>query len=194
MAKTPLNQADRDVIRNQIIGRKFTPLRDKQVVDENKLAMEVWTLAYKAYLPVMAKLPRGAFKMSKTISTNVGGRSYYLNADQEVQLMYEDANNWNGKRLATFEATSPMGEKISAFAQSKIDLERQQQDADRKVAASLKAFRSFDDLLKAWPEAEKFIKARWATRPDYNANVPMVVLKDLSKELGLPPEEEKEAA
>lgn len=191
MAKTRLTNADRDNIREAVIHHKFAPIEANLLAEEHALAIKARIKAYGDFLAVMEGAPKGAFVEESQVRVNVGGRKIYLNFGGEVRVFAKDGR-YDGYLLSAPE-TDALGAKILDHA---IREEQSKQDKNKlraNVKGTLAAFTTFDDLLAGWPEADKFITARWRTRPDYSANVPAVAIRDLSTALDLPPEVEEAA-
>lgn len=190
MAKTRILVSDRDAIRDAVLAHKFEPIIKGLEAVEFALAEEARKRAYGTFLKVMDAAPEGAFPTGDSAQVNIGGRRIRLRfgADGKVRKRLFHNHTRFGETIIARPQDDDLGARIVANAEA---LEQAQTDRNglyRTVTGTLEQFRTFDDLLLAWPEAEAFIKARWQSRPDYTANVPAVVIKDLSALLDLPPE------
>jgi hypothetical protein len=195
MAKTRLLTSDREAIERAVIKHKFEPLEQAAAVTEGALAVEAYQRGYGVHVPYLAKAPKGAFLEANNFRLNVGGRVFRLQFSPErsisYRFFYKHKGDWTD--LLELDVTDELGQRIIAHAENKDQLVKDKTALTKVVSSTLAQFRTFDDLLTGWPEAESFIKARWQTRPDYKANVPAVVIKDLSAQLDLPPETQKAA-
>jgi len=191
--KTRLTNADRDAIRAALIAHKFTPIFADLDREENALAIKVRARAYGDFLAVIDNAPEGAFPSTGKINVAVGGQSYGITFSGAARVFYRHDRGWSS-RILEMNAGDKLGEKIVDHANRAETTKAERSHLIDTVNATLREFRSFDDLLVGWPEAEAFITDRWRSRPDYTANVPAVALKTLTASLDLPPETLAEAA
>ncbi len=191
MSKTRLLASDREAIRNAVVAHKFDPLFAALADEEKAIGALVYERLYdKPTRTAMKRLPAGAFPTKCGVSVNCAGQRHHVDLPASAPILYK---HYYGETLA-LPAGDTLCERIKERAAREETIKSDRAHAKKVTDATLAQFRTFDDLAVAWPEADTFIKARWQTRPDYTANVPAVVLKDLSAALDLPPEEIAEAA
>lgn len=191
MAKTRLTNADRDVIRVGIIDHKFLPIEAALLAEENALAVQARIKAYGEYLPTIEAAPAGAFPEERSVRLNIGGRKIALRFGDGYRVaarVFDKHTAGYDRYLLSLTDTDAFAKKALSWAERAEAAKAERRKLVDSVSGTLSAFRSFDDLLKGWPEADKFITARWRTRPEYSANVPAVAIQDLSAALDLPPE------
>lgn len=189
MAKTRLTNADREAIRDAILAHKFTPIEAGLRAEENALALQARAKAYGSYLKTMEAAPSGAFPEQANIDLNLGGRRLRIafGADYTTRCRVFDAHAHGGYILSLPDGDE-FGGKVLSWAERREAAKVARSELRGKLGGTLSAFTTFDDLVKAWPEAESFVRERWAMRPDYAANVPAIQLTDLTAALDLPPE------
>jgi hypothetical protein len=194
MPKTRLLVADREAIRDAIIAHKFEPILSAQADDEAALAEEARRTAYGAFLRTVERAPEGAFPVRSAVEVNAGGKRIQLSFSADhMALRRVYSAHTHGFILAVAE-DDEYAARVLAHAERKGETRKQRADLYRSTFATLTAFRTFEDLLIAWPEAATFIRPRLESRPEYEANVPAVVLADLTTALDLPPEDVAQAA
>jgi hypothetical protein len=188
MAKTRLTKYDREQICAAIIAHKFDPIEASLVAEENALAIQARAKAYGDYLSVIDAAPKGAFCEDDSIDLNVGGRRIRLRfgASYEVRARIF-AEHRNGYILSLPE-TDKFGAKALSLAERKEASRSERAELKRTLMATLGGFNSFDDLQAGWPEADRFIVARWQARGEYAPAVPAIAIRDLSVALDLPPD------
>lgn len=187
MTKTRLTNADRDAIRYAMLGHKFDPVFAQLKRDGAALAIKARALAYGDYAVTIDAAPDGAFPVAGAIHVNVGGQKHSLEFEGDARVFYKHDRGWTGCAL-TLVASAALGKAIVDRARAAETAKEEKQHLNNILRATLAEFRSFDDLIAAWPEAETFIKDRWRTRPEWKANVPAVALKTLTDKLDLPPD------
>lgn len=190
MAKTRLTKYDRQAIRTDIIAHRFDPQERALLAEENALAIQVRAKLYGDYLATIEAAPEGAFCMDSSFTVNVGGKRIRLafGADYKTQVRLF-AVHCKYDPVMSVPDSDKFGAKIADWAQRKEATRTAREKLSGEVLGTLNSFNSFDDLQAGWPEADRFIVARWQTRPEYSANVPAIALRDLSAALDLPPDE-----
>lgn len=209
MAKTRLNRADRDVIAEAIIAHKYGPEIAANRLKEYELARKVYDRAYSAKLQKqMAALPDGAFATSDHLMVAVNGQKFQLEvcADTSDDLGVIDQKLDRAKRpliqvlnkhrgvgycaepMLSVLDDDPLGADVVAWRQERDRLMKEPADRRAQLDAALAQFIYFDDLQAQFPEAEAFVVKRWQERPAGGpAGVPAVPIKDLARQLDLPP-------
>lgn len=197
---TRLNDNSRYEIAEALLVRKFKPLFAALYEREIALAEQCYDLAYAKYKEAIATLPDGALMTAEHMCVNAGGQRHHLRLrvcrwgetyggpERSVFAMWH--NNGDVAPGAAFGLDHPMYEAISKLKQDMLELD----DTVRKVNAQTRdaiwRFTSFEKLIAAWPEAEPVIQPILAKHQKASVNpVPAVLLHDLNKALGLPPEE-----
>lgn len=193
MAKTRLTNDDRDAIRSAVIDRKFDPLFAALKAKESAVVIKARARAYGKYTAEIDAAPTGAFATESNHSFVVAGRRYQLRSEKPLRVFFKDTRGYM-EAMISLPAGDKLGDEIESVAHEREELKNTRDHLRSTIRATLSAFRTFDDLILAWPEAEPFIKARWQTRPEWKANVPAVEIKSLSHALDLPPETVAEAA
>lgn len=197
MAKTRLFKADRQAICRAIIEHKFSPIEAALLVEENALAAEARVVAYGKHLKVIEDLPNGALPTSSSVSVTVdGGRhTLYFGAhgygSDKIYCRVFDAHEYNP--ILSLLGDDPFGARVKDWALRVKAVSEERTLLDRRTYATLDRFTTFDALIEAWPEANKFITECWRARPGYVAALPAVVMSELSSALDLPPDDEAEA-
>ncbi|HYC66679.1 Nmad5 family putative nucleotide modification protein [Brevundimonas sp.] len=191
--KTRLTNADREAIRAALIDHKFKPIFADLDREENALAIKVRARAYGDFLSVIDNAPEGAFPSTGKVTVAVGGKSYGVTFSGAARVFYQHDRGWSS-RILEMKSGDKLGEQIEDHANRLETAKDERNHLRRTLDATLKEFRTFDDLLAGWPEAEAFITERWRSRPEYAANVPAVAIKTLTESLDLPPETVAEAA
>jgi hypothetical protein len=194
MPKTRLLIADREAIRDAIIDHKFTPLQEALAVEEAALADEARRIAYGPYLRTVEKAPEGAFGLRSDVRVNVGGKRIQLAFAPDYSATRRVFSAHRNEDILAVPDGDAFGARVLDYAERKEVARKQRGDLYRSTFATLAAFRTFEDLLVAWPEAASFVRPRLESRPEYEANVPAVVLADLTAALDLPPEDVAQAA
>lgn len=192
MAKTRLRNDDREAIRNAIISHKFKPLEAALAAEANALAIKVRAKAYGPFAKTIDSAPEGAFPTKRTFHVNVGGKKIGVEADGQMRCFH--AHYYGSDPLLAVTDADPLGAAVMDWATRKEALTAERDTLREQVRGTLAAFNTFDDLQRDWPEADRFIVARWQTRPEYAANVPAVQIASLTVALDLPPDEQAEAA
>jgi hypothetical protein len=211
MAKTRLNNDDRAAIAVAIVDYKYAPLIALNRALEYELASLVYDRIYSADVRrKMAALPAGAFKEVDDITVAVNGQKYKLDFSADnydvlgsnpagrdddrllKPVLYKHADrSYSSLPALLLTDEDSLGARIVAWSQEREELRQAPATARSKLDAALASYRYFDDLVTSFPEAERFILTRWRERPEGGSpGVPAVVLKDLARELDLPPEAE----
>lgn len=191
MTKTRLLASDREAIRNAVVAHKFNPIFAALADEEKAIGAMLYERLYdKAIRAAMKRLPKGALPTKCGVSVNCAGQRHHVDLPESEPIFYK---HYYGETIA-LPAGDALCERIKDRASREEAAKSDRSHAKKVTDATLAQFRTFEDLAVAWPEADSFIKARWQTRPDYTANVPAVVLKDLSVALDLPPDDLAEAA
>lgn len=194
MAKTRLFKDDREAIRAALVGHKYDPIFAAREREEFALAAEVWDHIYAAHKAAMAKLPAGALPESDHITVRAYGKYVTLHFGRGDFLKRPKRRLFDAHKRVWEAPACDLAERVERWAQAGEDLKKERNEMGVKLDAALASFRTFDDLLAAWPDAERFITKRWRERPEYaSSQLPAPVLTDLSKALDLPPDV-KEAA
>lgn len=195
MATTRMNKDDRDIIGQTIVEAKFGPLDAALTAQETALAQRVYDSLYDDKTKKwIAEAPSGWLSTTSSIKCNVAGLSvsvsfgYLPQSNHRVHkpVTTKHAAGWD--TIKTFPAGDTLGEEIRAHALAKEEHKRLRSGAYRQVATALASLRTFEAALKAWPEAETFIKPRMQTRCVEVPGLPAVKMADLNTLLGLPPE------
>lgn len=193
MPKTRLYKADRDAICRAIIEHKFSPIEAALLVEENALANEAREIAYDKHLKAIEALPNGAFPTKMSVNVTVEGQRYALYfgghawGPNAVQRRVFEAHNYSPILQLTDD--DPFGARVKDWAQRGVATKAERELLDRRTGATLSRFSTFDALIEAWPEANKFITERCRQRPTYVAGLPAVVMSELSSALDLPPDD-----
>ena len=216
MAETRLNKADREAIATAIIEYKYNPQIAANRAAETKLAGEVYDRIYTANLQrKMKALPVDAFPETDDLMVAVNGQKFVLDivpdgydelgrnvaVDIEkralVRVLYKHrkTTSYNRQPALHLMDDDALGAAIVEWRADRDRLKTEPGLMLRKLEATLAQFLYFDDLIAQSPEAEAFILKRWRERPEGGSpGVPAVVIKDLARELDLPPEVQGEAA
>jgi hypothetical protein len=194
MPKTRLLIADREAIRDAIIAHKFEPIEAGLGAEEYALADEARRIAYGPYIKTIEAAPAGAFPESANVHVNVGGKSILLKFGESWRVQRRVFAKHDSGYIVAVPEDDAYGARVVGWAERRDQAKASRADLRRSIAGTLAAFRSFEDLLIAWPEAATFIRPRLESRPEYEANVPAVVLADLTTALDLPPEDVAQAA
>lgn len=195
MPKTRLYKADREAICRAIIEHKFSPIEAALLVEENALANEAREIAYDKHLKVIETLPNGAFPTKISVRVTVEGEHYALyfggriGGPDAVRRRVFEAHEYSPILQMTDDA--PFGARVKDWAQRGVGTKAERELLTRRTDATLSRFSTFDALIEAWPEANKFIAERWRTRPAYVAALPAVVMSELSSALDLPPDDDE---
>lgn len=194
MAKTRLTNADREAIRDAVIEYKFAPIENGLAAEEFALAIQARSKAYGDYLTTIDSAPDGAFPTEGQTWLNVGGKKIKLRYGQYPTYVrvFSKHCRYDEPMLSLAESDA-FAKKVMIWAERSEATKSERRKLRENVGGTLSFFKSFDDLQAGWPEAERFITARWRERPDYTANAPAVTLRDLSTALDLPPDTEDEA-
>lgn len=190
--KTRLYKADRQAICKTIIEHKFSPMEAALLAEENALAAEAREIAYGKFLEMIERLPNGAFQTRMAVTVTVDGERHQLYfgarswGDGAVQHRVFDVHEYSP--ILRLLGDSPFGSRVKDWARRVMSAKTERDLLNRRTYATLEKFTTFDALIEAWPEANKFIVECWRERPTYVANLPTVVLSELSTALDLPPD------
>lgn len=178
MPKTRLTVGAREGIRDLIIAHRFdaATLAAKKTIVER--ALEVHRETYASHADWIAAAPPGALPTTTMLyffDRPSSDMSYGVGLEAPVPIFA------NQKRFRASPA-------LDAAILAKEALEKDRREMRGKVLATLTAYRNFEDLLAAWPEAEVFIRKVWKTFTGYRPiNLPVAVPGDLNSALDLPP-------
>ena len=200
MAKTRMNQEDRQSIAAAILDHKFKPLFLANNEEQYALGLRVYDALYDEETKKWIKqAPEGWLSHSTSVTVNAAGRKYSLrfglksnpatNSQLWTQLpvCIRHADSWN-YASKTFVAGDELGEAIAKNATDAEELKTMHAKAKEQLNAALSALRSFEDVLEKWPEVESFVKPRMQARCVEVPGLPAVKFSDLNTMLGLPPE------
>lgn len=214
MAKTRLNKGDRDNIAAAIIEYKYKPDIAANRAQEYALAKAVYERVYTADVrKKMAALPDGAFPKEDDLTAAVNGQKFELHfsarrhdelgsnaavafgdKSKYLPVLYKHHSGYSTPPMLSIMDDDPLGASIVEWRRERDRLKEEPGRMRQKLDATLSQFLYFDDLVSQFPEAEKFILKRWRERPEGGSpGVPAVVIKDLARELDLPPDVEDEA-
>lgn len=193
MAKTRLTKYDREQICAAIIDHKFKPIEAALLAEEIALAVQARAKAYGDYLGVIDAAPSGAFCEGDSVDLNVGGRRIRLRFGASYETKARIFADHRNGYLLNLPESDKFGAKVLSLAERKEAARTERADLRRTLTATLGGFNSFDDLQAGWPEADRFIVARWQARGEYAPAVPAVAIRDLSAALDLPPDMEAAA-
>lgn len=210
MAKTRLNNDDRAVIAKAIIAHKFDPLIAANRQQEYSLAEAVYARLYTPDLrKKMKALPDDAFKQVVDIVVAVNGQkgplrfgpdsyddlgahpAYKFRDERKTKpVLYKHAaRGYDALPSLMLMDNDELGAAIVQWRREREDLKKSPAEMSKKLGATLDSYRYFDDLVTAFPQAETFILKRWRERPDGGSpGVPALAIKDLARELDLPPD------
>jgi hypothetical protein len=183
MAKTRLLKADRDAIRVALLEHKFAPRVAALKRAREAAALALYDRLHAPHLKAMAALPEWAFGRRNNLLVKTYGRLYTLEfADAEDRPVLH-------KYLGHIElGTTTQADDIEALTREDKTIVDERLEMAHKVTAALEKFSSFEDAIKAWPEAASFFNARMKER-GLVVNLPAVMLMDLTKQLDLPPDD-----
>lgn len=191
MSKTTLRQDDREAIRDALIAHKFAPTDAELLALENTLAEEVRAFVHGDYLKTVERAPKGAYRTTNNIRVSIDGQHHslafggrYPNAVYKRQF-YEFPN--------AYTSAEPLMARVLEWAGRVATLKQQREALTTTALATLGAFRTFDALLEAWPDAEKFITEQWRNRAGRTERQLPVALGKLSEALDLPPDTQAES-
>lgn len=187
MPKTRLINDDRDAITRAIIAHKFDPVFAALDAEAAALAIEARHIAYGDFLRVMDKAPKGAFHTAGSMRVAVGGKRVSLSFGLLVAHRVF-ADHEYGDALALPDS-DPFGARVMAHAEARKTAAAEKEALSRTTRAMLGNFTTFDDLVEAWPEAQRFVTEQWRARGTYVASVPMIAIASLTAALDLPPED-----
>lgn len=192
MAKTPLRMDDREQIAVAMVARKFDPVAARLDAEEYALAAAVWEHVHGPFKAVIYQLPKGALRADHELDLNYNGRWLSLKFGPDPGWDKRDTRETRPMFASCNERLVPskkLAERLDAWSDGVKQLQEDKTDALAKTLGTLKSFRTFEDLIAAWPEAAKFVTSRM-TKRDIAPNVPAVLLRDLNALLDLPPETE----
>ncbi len=195
MAKTRLNMADREAIRDAIIAHKFDALIAGMECREYALADLVWKhLLGEDGQKWMAKAPPGALPETDCMGVNCTGKSHYLHFSEwkmiggrQKRRTFDKFNN-----RTDLSPGLPLTEEINDWAMTLKTTRDERGNLRQTVLTALAGFRYFEDAIEGWPEAADFIRAR-QVRSSAPVRAVVVRYSDLSAKLDLPPEEKQAA-
>lgn len=199
MAKTRLNNADRNAIAEAIIDHKYVPLEQAHAQRGHDLANELWEILHGEHRQLIDALPKGALEEAHKINVNAAGRHIELRFGPDVSswpsvyrpVFYKYAR---GRVPVDDLAGRDFADRLDTWLGEGKTLREERAEQHTKTLAVLSTFTSFDDLQAAWPDADKFITAQWRKRGVAGGrNLPAVMISDLSRQLGLPPGEQEAA-
>lgn len=195
MAKTRMNVADREAIRDAIIAHKFDDMIANMERREYVLADLVWKhLHSDSDRRWMAKAPAGALAETDCMGVNCAGRTHYLHfgewkmVDRRPKRRTFDKFN----RRTDMPSALPLTEEINDWAMTLKGTRDERGNLRQSVLTALAGFRCFEDAIEGWPEAADFIRAR-QVRSSAPVRAVVVRYSDLSAKLDLPPEEKQAA-
>ena len=200
MAKTRMNQEDRQSIVAAILDHKFKPVFLANNEEQYALALRIYDTLYDEKTKEWIKqAPEGWLPHSTSVTVNAAGRKYSLHFGlktnpatnsrlwTQLPVCVRHADSWN-YACKTFVAGDELGEAIAKNANEAEDLKNLHAKAKEQLVAALSALRSFEDVLEKWPEVESFVKPRMQARCVEVPGLPAVKFSDLNAMLGLPPE------
>lgn len=193
MTSIKLTKEVKSYIANDIIKHKFEPLFDTLVNEECAFANLVYEEHYKNNLKQMQALPTGWLRTSDTakiMTRGYGVQTFAFSKSRTVKRPYlaTDDCGYRGFRVTVSDQINPKFEEpLNNLVKKREQLEKERKDTRRFVESALNKFNTSKQILDAWPEVESFVKP-YINSGQASHNLPAVVLDQLNKDLGLPPE------
>ena len=196
MAKTYMNDEDKDDIAAAIAAHRYDPEKAKLIAEGIILAQKLYDRKYDAdQRTFIDSLADGVLPEDDDIRVACGGQQFdvpfsgrYQSYGSETKVFKRVFSRDKGSQWFSLAADDPLAEALCDWRDRYTQCNEDRRTQTRKVRKTLDTWRYFDDANKAWPEASRFIVERWQTRPDYaGQNLPAIQLKDLNAALDLPP-------
>lgn len=178
MPKTRLTVADREEISALIIDHRFAePIRAAEKEQKDR-ALEAYRIHYAKHAGWMAAAPEGALPTVTALwfSESADSPGTRIVLDMPLKVF-----------ASTRRSEIPMTPSLRAAISADRNLTKERIEAQRMVGGLLASFRTFEDAIARWPEAETFIQKVFDTKRGPVANLPAVVPDAINRLLDLPP-------
>lgn len=200
MASIKLTKGMRDDVVDSVLRHKFGPLEKKLEEEQYKLAEKAYNLVFsKKERELMESLPKGWLRTDDDINIRLPGychvrlqfspHKHGLGKDKDrvyKRFPYESGSSFNP------EVGSKLADLAQAYLDKKDKLQQEKREARNAAEALMNSVTTVNRAIEVWPAAETFIKDAVGVHGKYqksNAPLPVVMVEDLNKKLGLPPKE-----
>ena len=191
---TRLNNTIRDNIVNAAVSDAFGERLEEHKAKETPLADKLYEMTYGEISEKVrkAKLPEEWTRSSATLRIDCDGYSYYVtdkNLKNSLEMSkpnYMPVPGYCGH--ITIKPDHPMYQEFQDWLNEYIDLNEEKAKLTADVKAMFHSCNTVKQLLDKWPESEVYLKAIPSRG---TAIVPLMLVKDVNKRIGLPKSEDK---
>lgn len=184
--KTYMSAHQKERIVTAIILHGFATRMDARDAMEHALGNDIYNSMYPEELRKrLAAIPEEFMNLSENIQVRFPGEQWTkVNWGSERPIRTTEQG-----RALTFDAEHPFSKAWVAYKEVDNQLCNERTDARRQAQAVVSSARTFEDLLKVWPEITEIVRPIWNAPPP-SPPVPSVIvaLPQLNKALGLPPQ------
>ena len=191
---TRLNNSIRDSIINAAVFDAFDEKIKKHKAKETPLADKLYEMTYGEISEKVrkAKLPEGWTRSSTRLRIICDGFQYYRtdkNLSDQLEMSESNYVPLSGyDNHLTIGPEHPMFQEFQDWLNEHIDIQAEKAKLLADVKANVYSCNTVKQLLDKWPESEVYLKAI-PTRG--TAIVPLMLVKDVNKRIGLPKSEDK---